>query len=80
MHARLRDQRGKASEYPCVDCGQPAHGWSYDHSDDAAERISRRGHRYSTDLHLYAPRCATCHAVFDGVGSRLSVMAKGGAR
>ncbi|EGD55184.1 hypothetical protein [Gordonia neofelifaecis] len=70
-HTRVRAAKGKASEYPCVDCGHPAEDWSYDHQDPD-ERYGSDGARgrtpmpYSMDPEHYAPRCKKCHYAFDG--------------
>ena len=64
VHKRLDRLRGLASGYACVDCGQPAHHWSYDNTSDQ-ERISTEGHPYSPDLAAYSPRCQPCHVRFD---------------
>lgn len=32
-HGRVRYKNGSAKKYPCVDCGQQAKHWSYDHRD-----------------------------------------------
>jgi hypothetical protein len=53
-HRRVAAERGKASEYDCVDCSQPAAEWSY----------VGTGY-YSTDTSLYSPRCRSCHTIFD---------------
>ena len=52
-----------ASDHPCVDCGRPAHHWSYDNSDPN-EKLSARGW-YSTKLDTYAPRWQGCHSKVD---------------
>jgi len=67
-HSRLTRERGKASEQTCVDCNGRAHHWSYDHTDPN-ELTSPEGQPYSLKLTCYAPRCASCHAVFDGTGA-----------
>jgi hypothetical protein len=63
MHIRIRDNRGPASEHPCVDCGSQAYEWSYDHTG-LNERVED-GLRYSTDIGQYSPRCKPCHKAFD---------------
>lgn len=63
VHSRLRKERGRASDHPCVGCGGPADHWSYDH-DDPAEKHASDG-PYSTDLDHYSPRCVSCHKRFD---------------
>lgn len=67
-HQRCRSDRGRVQEHPCIDCGNPAQHWSYNH-DDADERIayglSANGVAYSLDPDHYSPRCVSCHKVFD---------------
>lgn len=70
-HARLRRQRGLASDYACVDCGGPAEDWSYE-GGSADERISESDHKgcaFTPDLSFYSPRCTKCHGEFDGFAS-----------
>lgn len=71
VHQRIYDKRGKASTYPCVDCGGQAKDWSYNHSGiDEITRDESRGEKtvrltYSIDLSQYDPRCKSCHWAFD---------------
>lgn len=55
-HVRLTRSRGPASGYLCVDCGDQAREWSYDHGDPN-ELTSDRGAPYSPDPDRYQPRC-----------------------
>lgn len=67
MHKRLRLDRGKASAHACVDCGNPAHEWSYD-GGCPGELHEVRGKlpcAYSTDQSRYSPRCRPCHRTRD---------------
>lgn len=64
IHARLRDQRGRAALYLCTDCGKGARCWSYCNCDPD-ELVDRRGLRYSLDLDRYVPRCDRCHILYD---------------
>lgn len=72
VHRQLRQARGKASEYPCLNCGNPAEQWAYDHedSDELTEVRLVRGSTvvvaYSLDLTHYDPLCRACHQVWDG--------------
>lgn len=63
IHVRLRNFRGRASQYACIDCGDVARDWSYDHSDPNEKRDSYGV--YSTDMNRYEPRCSSCHKRFD---------------
>lgn len=64
VHSRLASDRGPARQYPCVDCGDQAQHWSYDHTDPAELR-SPGGQPYSLDPQRYKPRCVRCHIAFD---------------
>lgn len=65
VHARLQRDRGPASGHSCVDCGQPAQDWSYDHGDPDQRIAADNGCPYSTKAEHYQPRCKRCHAIFD---------------
>jgi len=68
-HDRVRRERGWASEYDCVDCGQLAEEWSYNHADPdeliEPEGCQSGGSAYSLDSNCYDPRCIPCHRRFD---------------
>lgn len=66
-HTRVYRSRGRASDYPCVDCGGEAEEWSYD-STGVREHEALRGNsllKYSSDLDSYSPRCVPCHRKLD---------------
>jgi hypothetical protein len=63
-HRRVQRKRGSASNHTCIDCGQQAKHWSYDHTDPAEKVDPERG-PYSTDPSHYHPRCVRCHKQFD---------------
>jgi hypothetical protein len=67
MHQRVRSERGKASTYPCVDCGGQAAHWSYDHLDQDQQVEDKEGQAlpYSLDVNHYEPRCVPCHKRYD---------------
>jgi len=72
LHKRIKKTRGKAGDYPCVDCGDNAWQWSLNHQR-AAEHIleGESGGRtllYSSDLLDYDPRCVKCHRKYDNRG------------
>ena len=72
IHTRLLRQRGRAAEYACVDCGLPAHEWSYNNADP--HELVGIDHgiavRYSLNLASYDPRCRSCHRRFDSGNAR----------
>lgn len=63
MHSRLRINRGRAKDQQCIDCGNRAKHWSYNHNDP--QEFSSDEGLYSTDLQCYSPRCVPCHKAFD---------------
>lgn len=78
-HGRNRRERGKPTEYPCVDCGETAAQWSYDHldPDELTEEVTGAAGRiylitYSADPAHYEPRCHSCHGRFDAAVKRLN--------
>jgi hypothetical protein len=62
-HNRVRKLRGLATDLLCVDCGDQAEEWSYDHNDPEA-KADKHG-PYSTNVDCYSPRCAECHHAWD---------------
>lgn len=62
-HARCETDRGPAKSHQCIDCGQQAQHWSYDHTDPHGRTDS--GYAYSLDPTHYSPRCVSCHKRFD---------------
>lgn len=62
-HARLRKEQGAAANQRCVDCGEQARDWSYNH-DSPDERSSPDG-PYALSADCYSPRCKRCHIIFD---------------
>jgi hypothetical protein len=52
IHARIRRERGLASEYECVDCRSIADDWSWIHDSD----------RYN--IWNYESRCHDCHVIY----------------
>lgn len=69
VHLRLRSFLGKASDFPCVDCGRDAAHWSYDLTDPSP-LVDEAG-TYSPHISRYWPRCVQCHKYFDIQGSHL---------
>lgn len=67
-HNRIERLRGIASSHSCVDCGDRAEHWSYNHSGVKERWGYANGCYlpYSTDVHAYDARCRTCHRAFDG--------------
>jgi hypothetical protein len=63
-HDRVRRTRGSARRHACVDCGQPARQWSYNHADPN-ELLHKGRYPYSADPAMYEPRCISCHKRFD---------------
>lgn len=67
-HQRCRSDRGLVQGHDCIDCGDTAQHWSYNH-DDPDERLalglSANPVAYSLDPSHYSPRCVSCHKRFD---------------
>lgn len=63
-HLAVKAARGKASDYPCAECGDPARDWAYQHEGEP-EAFSETGAPYSTDVNAYAPMCRGCHVRYD---------------
>ena len=57
LHDRVEANFGKAREWDCEDCGEPADDWSRIHGTDGKS------------LDDYKPRCRKCHIVYDTPGS-----------
>ena len=53
IHRRLGRWFGKASQFPCFDCGKKAHDWSNENGN------------YTDDIKDYRPRCRSCHVKKD---------------
>lgn len=65
-HTRLVKDKGLAADRRCIDCGQDAHHWSYNHQDPDP-LYSEGGQPYSLNGEYYEPRCRRCHKAFDAV-------------
>jgi hypothetical protein len=69
-HDRVRRAKGRAADYPCVTCGNPARHWAYNHQDPNEKPPTRSaGGRelgpYSTNPDHYQPMCVPCHHILD---------------
>lgn len=67
-HQRVRQDRGPIADHTCIECGQVARHWSYDHTDmlELLEYgLSANPVAYSLDPNHYSPRCVPCHKAFD---------------
>lgn len=67
-HTRVTSAKGSASDHLCVDCGDRAQDWSYDHRDPGGKQGTNKGSSmwFSADPDHYEPRCKPCHRRFDG--------------
>lgn len=68
-HWRCVKDRGPSTSYSCVDCGEQARQWSYNH-DDPNELLGTSGlggqvMPFSLKPEYYSPRCVPCHKRFD---------------
>jgi hypothetical protein len=70
-HARLRAQRGLASQWTCVRCGRRAEEWAYrggspsEIEGDVHTRDKVRHMRWSPEPSDYDPMCRRCHGARD---------------
>ena len=71
-HNRVRQIRGHAKIYFCIDCTNQASDWSLKH--DAPGMLVVKdgdpryiGSLYSLDVMDYEPRCRTCHMKYDAL-------------
>lgn len=66
-HDRVRAAKGAATQHQCVDCGQAAKQWAYDHTDPSEKVGDNHGCPcpYSVDPAYYQPMCVPCHKRFD---------------
>ena len=53
-HKRIKEARGPASDYRCVDCGEGAEDWSTVDPSSGDVRVR------------FQPRCLKCHRYYDG--------------
>lgn len=65
VHGRIHRRRGHANTHACVQCGEQADEWAYDHSDPNERRDDPLGRPYSTDPQRYEPLCFSCHRLRD---------------
>lgn len=63
VHILVRKTWGKASQYPCIECGESAAHWAYDGTDPTQylEKVSNSFIWYSQYPEFYMPMCAKCH-------------------
>ena len=70
-HKRVYRIRGRAFEYLCFECSEPAQQWAYDHDDPNAQHGPVKGPgsaicEFSSDPWHYVPLCVRCHCHWDG--------------
>lgn len=63
LHKRIFYDRGRASQFKCVDCGAQAEEWSYDGGcpNEIWEEVRGVMLAYTIDQDRYSPRCKQCH-------------------
>ncbi len=67
VHDRLRRTRGKATSLECVQCGERARDWAYQHTSSDEKIDPRTGRVYSEDPSAYDPMCRKCHISLDNL-------------
>lgn len=63
-HHRVTNLWGKASQYPCIECGNQAKDWAYDRKDETelyGETVTKSWCFYSRYPEFYMPMCGSCH-------------------
>lgn len=67
QHHRVKAAKGKASDHPCVDCGDPAAHWSYSHGcpDERTDLQRNSLLPFCHHLECFEPRCHFCHTAYD---------------
>lgn len=68
-HDRVRSVRGKASDYPCVECGGVAYDWALSKGAETTYSAPRTGRKYSLRIEDYMPMCRRCHVHYDHNGT-----------
>lgn len=69
-HDRVKQDRGRAADHSCVQCGKQARDWAYDGKDPDERQGEGRRNAYSLDPAHYQPFCRSCHMKHDGVAPR----------
>lgn len=64
-HKRVQAFRGKATEYVCNHCGEPASHWSVQLERVLVVYEDHEGHPYSVEPDDYDPLCVPCHKAYD---------------
>lgn len=64
IHKRLRKERGPARNFECVECGNQANHWAYQHTAGDNEQRTH-GLPFSSNVEDYAAMCAKCHRKLD---------------
>ena len=77
VHIRLVRERGRASEFSCVECDEKAEQWAYQHGDSAELESPWRGQdgatrtvKFTPNLSAYEPMCRRCHTALDKTMAR----------
>ncbi len=69
-HDLVRRTWGSASQYPCVNCSEPARDWAYDGTDPTQLYLPNHNdtgwHLCSIWPEFYMPMCRRCHNRRDG--------------
>lgn len=70
-HKHVYKERGKASEWHCVECGKSARHWALIHGRGTQHELGGHSHKmqYSTNVWDYWPMCTKCHVRYDTTNS-----------
>ena len=63
-HTIVWGAKGRAGDYPCINCGDDARCWAYQHGDPG-ELVDEKGRPYSPNPDSYEPMCQKCHRNYD---------------
>lgn len=64
-HKAVKDARGSARGYECIECSDQADHWAYMHTGANESACPRCGITSSSDVSAYEPMCAKCHRRYD---------------
>ena len=68
VHIYLRRDKGDPTALSCVECGQQAKEWAYNHTDPDELR-DPKGRAYSMSAKFYQAMCRSCHRRMDNKDS-----------
>lgn len=76
IHHHLQRTRGKARQYACKHCGNPAKDWCYDNADPDVRFTPGTAMPFSAKVEHYIPLCGSCHKRFDNLNRARDVISE----